>query len=76
MQQASADLVKNWGKLGEQWVLAEQRASERFFSRTFEPMPRAKKRAAAARTRAGGARRACRAMCACTAGAAVYVGFA
>ncbi|EIE20795.1 FAD/NAD(P)-binding domain-containing protein [Coccomyxa subellipsoidea C-169] len=62
VQQASVDLVKNWGKLGEQWVLAEQRASERFFSRTFEPMPRAKKRAAAARTRAAGARRACRAM--------------
>ncbi|CAL8467996.1 g7534 [Coccomyxa elongata] len=51
VQKASADLVKNWGKLGEQWVLAEQRASEHFFSRTFEPMPRAKKRAAAARAR-------------------------
>ena len=53
VQQASADLVKNWGKLKEQWVTAEQRASERFFSRTFEPMPR-RARTAAAAAAAGG----------------------
>ena len=38
VQKASADLVANWGKLAEKWVLAEQRASEQFFSREFAPL--------------------------------------
>ena len=38
MQKASADLVRNWGRLAEKWVLAEQRASEAFFSREFAPL--------------------------------------
>ena len=41
------DLVKTWGKQREQWVKAEQRASEQFFSRTFEPMPKVKRGPAA-----------------------------
>ena len=41
MQKASADLVRNWGRLAEKWVLAEQRASEAFFSREFAPLCRA-----------------------------------
>ena len=32
VQKASADLVRSWGRLAEKWVLAEQRASEAFFS--------------------------------------------
>ncbi|KAK9901587.1 hypothetical protein WJX75_003519 [Coccomyxa subellipsoidea] len=77
VQQASADLVKSWGKLGEQWVVAEQRASERFFSRTFEPMPRARKRAAAARMRIpAAALRTYGAFHACTARTPSCVGFA
>jgi len=38
VQKASADLVRNWGRLAEKWVLAEQRASEQFFSREFAPL--------------------------------------
>ena len=38
VQKASADLVRNWGRLAEKWVLAEQRASEAFFSREFAPL--------------------------------------
>ncbi|KAK9845839.1 hypothetical protein WJX81_003900 [Elliptochloris bilobata] len=36
VQKASADLVRCWGRLAEKWVLAEQRASEAFFSREYQ----------------------------------------
>ena len=41
VQKKSAELVKMWGKLKEPRGPVDQRASEKFFSRTFEPMPRA-----------------------------------
>ena len=41
VQRKSAELVKLWGKLKEPRGPVDQRASEKFFSRTFEPMPRA-----------------------------------
>ncbi len=44
VQAASAALVKRWGKQkGALAVKEEQRESERFFSQTFERMPRAQK---------------------------------
>ena len=57
VQAASVALAKQWGKLQEQWVVAEMRASEQFFSRTFEPMPRA------ASSRKGAARAPVQASC-------------
>ncbi len=44
VQKKSAELVKMWGKLKEPRGPVDQRASEKFFSRTFEPMPRAQQR--------------------------------
>jgi hypothetical protein len=65
VQAASVALAKQWGKLQEQWVTAEMRASEQFFSRTFEPMPRARRQpapvqASSARPLRGGCRRSMR----------------